>query len=106
MQSKFSGTFTGWQGTPSGGALPTNYTQPWGHSLSTTLPSDVRNVSQWTWAGTSPDGQVAYDVTVDITNPVVFSSYNPDACRVLCLYLVSRLNDVGVVEACEALTDI
>jgi hypothetical protein len=64
------------------------------------------SAAQWTWADTAADGNVRYTATVDVTGQVPVEHHPAAVCRMLCLYIVSRLNDESIMEAYELLNDV
>jgi len=64
------------------------------------------NAAQWSWANTSTDGGVNYRVAVDVTDPASFERDAIMACRVLCLYYISRLNGTALIEARDSLQEV
>lgn len=62
--------------------------------------------AQWSWANLSPDGNVLFSTTVDVSGALPPDEQLTAFCRVACIYLITRLSKSGLMDACNSLYDI
>ncbi len=105
---------TNWPEMLFGGALPPNYATPLDRPrFNVAEPSDIDWQVllppigvQWQLSNATADGKIRFHTTLDITGQVPAEVRFNAFCKLVCIYLVSHLNQESLIEACESLRDI
>lgn len=114
MQNPSLPALTSWLATHSAGVSPLSYMMPLSQeSQNSPEPIGVdwgilfpSGGFQWLLSDGSPDGAIQINTTVDVMGVLPPDLKLNTVCKMICIYLVSHLNQKSLIEACESLGDI
>lgn len=110
-------SLTSWPEEPSDGVSPKSFAMPWDRKnfqriaqanvlLSGLVEGDSTDALGWSWEDHSPDGAARFNASVLITSDLDPEHQQAVFYRCLSMYLITRLNDDALKDACETLTEI
>jgi hypothetical protein len=88
---------------PSNGALPMPYTRP---SSLLNWPPELSRAFEWAIEDESTGGNVQFLAKVEITGEDVTAITSAALHRMICFFVLSRLSENSLAEACQSLSDI
>lgn len=96
-------SFTNWRDTPFVGQLHPSFTTHLGQLIQT---PDNPNAYELTTLDEGPCGNVRFVTTAEVTGQSIEDLPESAVCRMLCLYIVTRLDETYLKDACGSLIDI
>ena len=113
MQNQHSPDIINSLDKPSDGALLRSLNANLSLNLTTALtlhePQPVMTETapgNWMVWGTCADGYVSHLTNIHLTGSIPHEAMTASLCRVVCLYMISKLDNKRVSEACEAISEI